>query len=118
MGGDGPLACFPHTAIAPGSALRSQALAKHIYPLHLRCFVKQLGSRSLGVAFVFNEVDPMDPIETEVAAFLQANFAINEEVLKGPKAYPRTLLPEAYKDYLDLCTPYCKKPHTDRKFEI
>ena len=28
------------------------------------------------------------------------------------------LLPKEYHDYLDLCTPYHKKPCTDRKFEI
>ena len=46
------------------------------------------------------------------------DFAINEEVLKRPKVDPGTLLPKDYHDYLDLCTPYHKKPPTDRKFKI
>ena len=48
----------------------------------------------------------------------QADFVIKEEVLKRPKANPRTLLPKDYHDYLDLCTPYRKKQRTDRKLEI
>ena len=31
---------------------------------------------------------------------------------------PRTLLPKYYHDYLDLCTRYRRKPHTDGNFEI
>ena len=80
--------------------------------------MKELGPGCLGVAFVFNEADPIDFLEAEVAALSQADFAINEEVLKCPKVDPSTLLPKDYHDYLDLCTPYRKKPHTDWKFEI
>ena len=80
--------------------------------------MKELGPGCLGVAFVFNEADPIDFLEAEVAALSQADFAINEEVLKRPKVDPRTLLPKDYHEYLDLCTPYRKKPRTDRKFEI
>ena len=39
-------------------------------------------------------------------------------MLKRPKVDPRTLLPKDYHEYLDLCTPYRKKPPTDRKYEI
>ena len=113
--GDGPLARFPQST-EQGPA-PDQPPAKSVSPLRLRRLVKELGPGCLGVAFVFNGVDPID-LEAEVAALSQADFAINEEVLKRPKVDPRTLLPEDYHDYLDLCTPYRKKPRTDRKFEI
>ena len=80
--------------------------------------MKELGPGCLGVAFVFNEADPIDFLEAEVAALSQADFAINEEVLKRPKVDPSTLLPRDYHNYLDLCTPYRKEPRTDQKFEI
>ena len=116
--GDGPLACFPQNTITAETPAPSQPLAKQISPLRLRHLVRQLGPGCLRVTFVFNEADPIDHIEAEVAALSQADFAINEEVLKHPKVYPRTLLPKEYHDYLDLCTPYRKKPSTDRIFEI
>ena len=116
--GDGPLARFPQNMNLAETPAPSRPPAKQISPLRLRRLVRQLGPGCLGVAFVFNEADPIDHIEAEVAALSQADFAINEEVLKRPKADPRTLLPKEYHDYLDLCTPYRKKPRTDRKFEI
>ena len=61
--------------------------------------------------------NPIDHLEAEVAALSQADFAIKEEVRKRPNVDPRTFLPKDYHEYLDLCTPYRKKPHTDRKFE-
>ena len=60
----------------------------------------------------------MSFLEADVAALSRADFAINEEVLKRRKVDPSTLLPKDYHDYLDLCTPYRKKPRTDRKFQI
>ena len=96
----------------------SQPLVKQILTLHLCRLVKQVGPGCIVVAFFFNEADPIDHIEAEVAALSPADFAINEEVLKRTKADPRTLLPKESHDHLDLCTPYRKKPRTDRKFEI
>ena len=93
---DGPLARFlQHTNMAETPA-PSQPPAKQISPLRLCRLVRQLGPGCLGVAFVFNEADPMDHIEAEVAALSPADYAINEEVLKRPKADPRTLLPKEY----------------------
>ena len=115
--GDGPLARFPKSTNQEDPA-PDQLPAKSVSPLRLRRLVKKLGPGCLGVTFVFNEADPIDFLEAEVAALSQADFAINEEVLKCPKVDPRTLLPKDYHDYLNLCTPYCKKPPTDQKFEI
>ena len=114
--GDGPLARFPQSMNQ--DPVPDQPPAKSVSPLRLRRLVKELGPGCLGVAVVFNEADPIDFPEAEVAALSQADFAINEEVLKRPKVDPRTLLLKDYHEYLDLCTPYRKKPHTDRKFEI
>ena len=80
--------------------------------------MKELGPGCLRVAFFFNEADSIDFLEAEVAPLSQADFAINEKVLKCPKVDPRTLLPQDYHDYLDLCTPYRKKPRTNQKFEM
>ena len=91
---------------------------KLVSPLRLRRLVKELGPGCLEVAFVFNEADLIDFLEAEVATLSQADFAINEEVLKRPEVDPHTLLPKDYHDYLDLCTPYREKPNTDQKFEI
>ena len=115
--GDGPLTRFPQSTNQE-DPVHDQPPPKLVSPLRLRRLVKELGPGCLGVAFVFNEADPIDFLEAEVAALSQADFAINEEVLKRPKINPSTLLPKDYHDYLDLCTPYRKKPHTDRKFEI
>ena len=67
---------------------------------------------------VFNEAEPIDFLKAEVAALSQADFAINEEVLKRPKVDPSTNLPKAYHYYVDLCTPCRKKPRTDQKIKI
>ena len=114
--GDGPLARFPQSTNQ--DPVPDQPPAKSVSPLQLRHLVKELGPGCLGVAFVFNEADPIDFPEAEVAALSQADFAINEEVLKRQKVDPRTLLPKDYHEYLDLCTPYRKKPRSNRKFEI
>ena len=116
--GNGPLARFPQSTNQENPRVPDQPSAKLVSPLRLRRLVKELRPGCLGVAFVFNEVAPIDFLEAEVAALSQADFAINEEVLKRPKVDPSTLLPKDYHDYLDLCTPYRKKPRTDRKFEI
>ena len=76
----------------------SQPPAKQISPLRLRRLVRQLGPGCLRVAFVFNEANPIDHIEAEVAALSLADFAINEEVLKRPKEDSCTLLPKEYHD--------------------
>ena len=115
--GDGPLTRFPQSTNQE-DPVPDLPPVKLVSPLRLRCLVKELGPGCLGVAFVFNEADPIDLLEAEVTALSQADFAINEEVLKHPKVDPRTLLPKRYHDYLDLCTPYHKKPCTDWKFEI
>ena len=91
---------------------------KSASPLRLRRLVKELGPGYQGVVFVFNEADPLDFLEAEVAALSKAHFAINEEVHKRPKVDPHTLLPKDYHDYLDLCTPYHNKPRTDQKSQI
>ena len=114
--GDGPLAHLPRSMNQ--DPVPDQPPAKSVSPLRLGHLVKELGPGCLGVAFVFNEADPIDFLEAEVAALSQADFAINEEVLKRPKVDPRTLLGKGYHEYLDLCTPYRKKPCTDPKFEI
>ena len=114
--GDGPLARFPQSTNQ--DPVPDQPSAKSVSPLRLRRLVRKLGPGCLGVAFVFNEADPIDFLEAEVAPLSQADFAINENVLKRPKVDPHTLLPKDYHDYLDLCTSYRKKPRTDRKFEI
>ena len=80
--------------------------------------IERARTRLPGSRLRFNEADPIDSREAEGTALLQADFAINEEVLKCPKVDPCTLLPKDYHEYLDLCTPYRKKPRTDRKFEI
>ena len=115
--GDCPLARFPQNRNQE-NPVPDQPSAKLVSPLRLRHLVKELGPGCLGVAIVSNEVAPIDFIEAEVAALSQADFAINEEVLKRPKVDPSTLLPKDYHDYLDLCTPYRKKPCTNRKFKI
>ena len=101
----------------PGSRPRP-APAKSVFPLRLRRLVEELGQGCPGAAFIFNEADPIDILEAEVAALSQVDFPINEEVRKRPKVDPRTLLPKDYDDYLDLCTRYRKKPPSDRKFDI
>ena len=116
--GDGPLSRFPQDTNMAETSVPSPPLPKPISTLRLRRLVRQLGPGCLVDAFVFNEVDPIDHIEAEFAALSQADFAITEEVLKLLKADPSTLLPKVYHDYLDLCTPYCKKPCTDWKLEI
>ena len=113
---DSPLACIPQSTNQ--DTVPDQPSAKLVSPLRLRRLVRELGPGCLGVTFVFNEADPIDYLEAEVSALSKADFTINEEVLKRPKVDPRTLLPKTYHDYLDLCTPYRKKPRTDRKFEI
>ena len=113
---DGPLARLPQSTNQ--DPVPDQPSAKSVSPLRLRRLVREQGPGCLGVVFVFNEADPIDFLEAEVAALSQADFAINEEVLKPPNIDTRTLLPKDNHDYLDLCTPYCKKPRTDRKFEI
>ena len=115
--GDGPLARFPQST-NQANPVPDQPSGKLVSPLRLRRLVRELGPGCLGVAFVFNEVAPIDFLKAEVAALSQADLAINEEVLKRPKVDPSTLLSMDYNDYLDLCTPYRKKPRTDRKFEI
>ena len=114
--GDAPLARFPQSTNQ--DPVPDQPPAKSVSLLRLQRLVKELGPGCLGVTFVFNEADPIDFLEAEVAALSQVDFAINEEVLKRPKVDPRTLLPKDYHDYLDLCTPYREKPRTDWKFEI
>ena len=114
--GNGPLARFPKSTNQ--DAVPDQPSAKSVSPLRLRRLVGKLGPGCLGVAFVFNGADPIDFIEAEVAPLSQEDFTINEEVLKRPKVDRRTLLPKAYHDYLDRCTPYRKKPRTDQKFKI
>ena len=114
--GDSPLACFPQSTNQ--DAVPDQPSEKSVSPLQLWRLVRELGPGCLGVAFIFNEADPIDFLEAEVTALSQADFSINEEVLKRPKVESRTLLPKAFHDYLDLCTLNRKKPRTDRKFEI
>ena len=104
--GDGPLARFPQNPDTAETPVPSRPLAKQVSPLRLRRLVKQLGPGCLGVTFVFNEAEPIDHIEAEVAALSQADLAINKEALKSPKADSCTLLPKKYHDYLDLCKPY------------
>ena len=116
--GDGPLASFPQCTNQDLVPDQPPANLRSVSPLRLRRLPKELGPGCLGVAFFFNEADPIDFLEAKVTALSQADFAINEEVLKRPRVDPRTLLPKDYHDYLDLCTPYCKKPRTDWKFEI
>ena len=111
---DGPLARFPQST--NHDPVPDQPSAKSFSPLWLWRLVRELGPVCLGVAIVFNEADPIDFLEAEVAALSQADFAINKEVLKRPKVDPSTLLPKDYHDYHDLCTPYRKKPRTNRKF--
>ena len=113
---DGPLARFPQSTNQ--DAVPDQPSAKSVFPLRLRRLVMELGPGCLVVAFIFNEAHPIDFLEAEVAALSQVDFAINKEVLKHPKVDPPTLLPKAYHDYLDLCTPYRMNPCTNRKFEI
>ena len=115
--GDGPLARFPQST-KQENPVPDQPPPKSVSPLRLRRLVKELGPGCLGFAFVFNEADPIDFLAAGVAALSQADFAINEEVLKSPKVDLSTLLPKDYHNYLDLCTPYRKKPRTDWKFEI
>ena len=115
--GDGPLARFPQSTNQE-DAVPDQPPLKLVSPLRLRRLVKELGLGCPEVTFVFNQADPIDFLEAEVAALSQEDFAINEEVLERPKVDPSTLLPKDYNDYLNLCKPYRKKPHTDRKFEI
>ena len=90
--GDGPLARFPQSTNQE-DPVPDKPPPKLVSPLRLRRLVKELGPGCLGVAFVFNEADPIDFLEAEVAALSQADFAINEEVLKCPKVDPSTLLP-------------------------
>ena len=113
---DGPLTRSPQRTNQ--DPVPDQPSAKSVSPLRLGRLVRELGPGRRGVAFVFNEADPRDFLEAEVAVLSLADFAINEEVLKRPKVDPRKLLPEDYRDYLDLCSPYRKKTRTDRKFEI
>ena len=49
--GDGPLAHFPVTR-------EDQLPAKPVSPARLRRLIKKLGPGSLGIAFVFDEIDP------------------------------------------------------------
>ena len=114
---DGPLALFPQRTNRENH-VPDQPSAKLLSPLRLRRLVKELGPGCLGFAFVFNEVALIDFLEAQVAALSQEGLAINEEVLKRPKVGRSTLLPKDFHDYIDLCTPYCKKPRTDQKFEI
>ena len=102
--GDGPLARFPQSTNQE-DPVPDLPPAKLVSPLRLRRLVNELGPGCLGVAFVFNEADPIDHIEAEVAALSQADFAINAWVLKRPKADPSSLFPKEYHDYLNLCTP-------------
>ena len=64
--GDGPLARFPQTLNK--DPIPDQPPAKSVSPLRLWRLVKELGPGCLGVAFVFNEADPIDFLEAEVAA--------------------------------------------------
>ena len=64
--GDGPLACFPQSTNQ--DPVPDQPSAKSVSPLWLRRLVRELGPGRLGVAFVFNEADPIDFLEAEVAA--------------------------------------------------
>ena len=75
-----------------------QPSAKLVSPLRLRRLLKEMGPGCLGVAFVFNEVVPIDFVEAEVATLLQEDFTINEELLKRPKVDPSTLLLKDYDD--------------------
>ena len=76
---DAPLAHFPQgTSQDP---VPDQPSAKSVSLLRLRRLVRELGPGCLGVAFVFNEADPIDFLEAQVATLSHADFAINEEVL-------------------------------------
>ena len=65
--GDGPLARFPQSTNQE-DPIPDLPPAKLFSPLCLRRLVKELGPGCLGVAFVFNEADPIDFLEGEVAA--------------------------------------------------
>ena len=116
INGDGPLARFPKSTNQ--EPVPDQPSAKSVAPLQLQRLVRELGPGCLGLTYVFNEADPIDLLEAKVAALSQADLAINDGVLIRPKVDPHTLLQKYYHEYLDLCTPYCKKPRTDWNFEI
>ena len=103
--GDGPFARFPKTAQEAPILDRPRANLKPVSPAQLQHLVKRLGPGSLGVAFIFNEPETPPQDEVKIVAISQADLEANEAALRRPKADPRTLLPEEYHDYLDLCTP-------------
>ena len=83
INGDGLLARFPQCTNQ--DPVPDQPSGKSVSSLQLRRLVNELGPGCLGVSFVFDEADPIDFLEAEVAALSQADCAINEEVLKRPK---------------------------------
>ena len=70
--GDGPLAHFPQSSNQE-DPFPDQPRGKSVSSLRLQRLVKKLGPGCLGVTFNFNEEDPIEIPEAEVASLSPAD---------------------------------------------